>query len=166
MATNKLTYSFVMTDAQVEKAIPSLTKRTAALRADMHKVAVSILANWAKHGDVATAVRRASAMLTINDDYAQKVVNWFGLYAGFELDEENGGFVYDDTRTTISADQVKAAKAETMFDLTPPKPVKPFNLPERIQSLINAAEKRRKKGVTEGDEIPQEMLNKLKSALS
>ena len=162
-------FTFNMSDNDVAKGIVSIGKRSASIRKDMHSVAVSVLWNWAQSGDVSTACRRASEMLEHSDDaFAQKIVNWFGVHAGFTLVDTDDGkaFGYDADRTTIDADGYQAAKAETMFALTPDTPPQPYDLRAQILNLIQRAENKRTRGLKEGDNGPADLVKGLKSLVA
>ena len=154
-----MSFSFTMTDTQIEQGIPSIKKRAASIRADIHKVCVSILYRWNQSGDVrAASVRAASLLDAVDPSHAQKIVNWFSVYAGFEYQQEDKSFRYSDT--TITEDRVKAAKAETAFDLTKDAEAKPFDLPGKIQNLLKQAKKAAEAGA-EGSNVPEEMIEAL-----
>lgn len=161
-----ITYTYTMDDASIEKGVVSIGKRSASIRKDMHSVAVSTLFQWGKTGDVAAACRRANAMLAQWDGaFAQKIVNWFGVHAGFSLNEEKV-FVYSADRTTIDADTFQAAKAESMFDLTPDPAPKAYDLRKLVLDLIVKAENKRTKGLGEKDYAPSALINALKAGVA
>lgn len=162
-----LKYSFTMSDADVAKGIIAVGKRSAAIRVQMHQLAVSILSNWAKSGDVKPAKERAELLYEKCDDaFKQKVVNWFGKYAGFEFDTETSTFSY--TETKISVETVQQAREKDMFKLTPDAQVKAFDLREKLLSLIQQAEKRRQsdKFDPERDNIDPSLLKLIKADLT
>lgn len=164
-----ITYNFTMSDENVAKAIVSIGKRSKSIRKDMHSVAVSVLHNWAKSGDVSTACNRATEMLDQCDPaFAQKIVNWFGMHAGFSLVETDDGnrFGYDADKTTLSTEEYQAAKAETMFELTPDKAPAPYDLRIKAMQLIEATEKKIVKGLGEDDNVEVELLQGLKALLA
>jgi len=159
-------YSFVMDDASIDKAVVSIGKRSASIRKDMHSVAVSILFQWGKTGDVAAACHRANGALSLWDDaFAQKIVNWFGVHAGFALNDE-GVLEYSADQTTIDAKAFQAAKAETMFDLTPDNPPKAYDLRALVLDLIVKAENKRTKGLKADDYAPIELITALKAGVA
>lgn len=166
-------YTFNMSYEAIDAGIQSVAKRSTKLREDIHKIAVSILVRWNETGDASTAAAKASALLDGVDKYkAQAVVNWFSVYAGFTYSTESKEFSY--TNTTIALEVKKGAiyvngddKAlEPYWKVTPPKAPQPFDLPGKLQNLIAQAEKRREKGVQDGDDIPTDVLRKLKEALA
>lgn len=158
-------YSFSMKNDAIEAAIPALGKRVSSTKRDIHFVACSILFQWGQSNDAKTAARRASEMVTdIDGHYAQGLVNWFTVYAGFEWNSGEKTFRYTDTK--ISAEKWQAAREETFEQLTPPKEPKAFDLPSKLQALIAQAEKRREKGLNDGDTCSSEMLDALKVALT
>lgn len=157
-------YNYTMSDNDVAAGIKSVGKRTKSLRQHVVFLSVSILRNWAQSGDVATAARRAGELLEAADDaWSQKIVNWFGEYAGFELAEE-GGFTY--SHTTIDQSTFQDAKKNDLFAFTPDNPPQPYNLREKIIKLADAAKKRREKGLKDGDDVPQEMVDGLIALVS
>jgi len=161
-----ITYSFTMDDASIDKATVSVGKRSASIRKDMHSVAVSILFQWGKTGDVASACRRANAALSLWDGaFAQKIVNWFGVHAGFELNDEKV-FVYNADKTTITADEFQAAKAETMFALTPDAAPVAYDLRKLVLDLIVKAENKRTKGLKDGDYAPSALIEAMKAGVA
>lgn len=166
-------YNYNMSYDAIDKGIESVAKRTTKMREDIHKIAVSVLVRWNETGDAATASAKASALLESVDKYkAQAVVNWFSIYAGFVYSTETKEFSY--TNTTIELEVKKGAiyvngddKAlEPYWKVTPPKAPQPFDLPGKLQNLIAQAEKRREKGLQDGDDIPSDVLKKLKDALA
>jgi len=160
-----MAYTFTMTTDEVDKACGNIVVRAKNLRIDIHKVAVSILHNWAVNGSVNVAAAQATKLLnSVDSSHAQKVVNWFGVHAGFELIDVDGdkAFGYDADRTTIEADDFQAAKAESMFDLTPDKKPEPYDLIPKLMAFIEAAEKRAAKSKA-GDNIPADKLAALKA---
>ena len=166
-------FNYTMSYDAIDAGIESIAKRSTKLREDIHKVAVSILVRWKDTGDAATAATKASTLLEGVDKYkAQAIVNWFSVYAGFTYSADTKEFSY--TATTIALEVKKGAiyvngddKAlEPYWKVTPPKAAQPFDLPGKLQNLIAQAEKRREKGLSDGDDIPQDVLNKLKEALA
>lgn len=166
----KLTYNATMSDTDIVTGIASIGRRAGQLRKDIHSVATSILHNWAKSGDVSTAALRATELMgAIDAAHAQKCVNWFAQYASFTLVDTDDGkvFGYDGDVTTIDAETYQAARAESMFDLTPDKPVEPYVLREKIASLIEAATKRpNAKKTHSDDDIPEEMIAALRAIVA
>ena len=161
-----ITYSYTMDDSSIEKGVVSIGKRSASIRKDMHSVAVSTLFQWGKTGDVAAACRRANAMLTQWDGaFAQKIVNWFGVHAGFTLNDENA-FVYSADRTTLAPEAFQAAKAESMFDLTPDQAPKAYDLRKLVLDLIVKAENKRTKGLNDDDYAPLALITALKAGVA
>lgn len=166
-------FNYNMSYDAIDKGIESVAKRTTKLREDIHKIAVSILVRWNETGDASTAAAKASALLDGVDKYkAQAIVNWFSIYAGFTYSTESKEFSY--TTTTIALEVKKGAiyvngddKAlEPYWKVTPPKTPQPFDLPGKLQNLITQAEKRREKGLQDGDDVPADVLRKLKEALA
>jgi hypothetical protein len=156
-------YTFNMSDNDVKKAISSIGSRSKTIRDQMHKVAVSILHNWAENGSVNVAKDRANQMLSECDPaYSQKIVNWFQKYAGFAF--ENGEFSYVETQ--LSTETFQAARAESMFELTKDEAPKPMDLRAMILSLAERAEKKRVKGLTEEDVVPDDLVAGLKALVS
>ncbi len=162
-------FTFNMTDEDVAKGIVSVGKRSKSIRKDMHLLAVSIMRNWAKSGDVKTAALRASQMLEHCDPaFSQKIVNWFGVHASFEMVESDGDkvFGYDGNKTMLSEDEFQAAKGETMFDLTPDNDPQPYDLRSKVLNLIAQAENRRTKGLKEGDDVPADLIASMKALVT
>lgn len=160
-----ISYSFSMKNEAIEAAIPALGKRAASTKRDIHFVACSILYQWANSRDVSTAAKRATEMVSdIDPHYSQGLVNWFSVYAGFDWDKDTKGFRYNET--IITAEEYQAARLETFEKLTPPKPPVAFDLPAKIEALIKSAEKRREKGVKDGDTCSVEQIAALRSALT
>lgn len=166
-------YNYNMSYDAIDKGIESVAKRSTKLREDIHKLAVSVLVRWNETGDAKTAAAKASALLASVDKYkAQAIVNWFSVYAGFTYSTETSDFSY--TETKIELEVKKGAiyvngddKAlEPYWKVTPPKAPQPFDLPSKLQNLIAQAEKRREKGLQEGDEIPADVLKAMKAALA
>lgn len=154
-----MSFSYTMNDDQIAKGLVSIGKRAASLREDVHKISVSILFRWHESRDARAAVERASALLGVVDgSHKQKIINWFSVYAGFSYDTDTNVFTY--TNTTISEEQVKAAKAETAYKLTKDADPKPFDLPGKIQNLLKQAKKAQQAGVS-GSNIPDDMLDGL-----
>lgn len=166
-------YTFNMSYDAIDKGTESIAKRSGRLRDDIHKVCVSILVRWQETGDAATAATKATNLLESADKYkAQALVNWFSVYAGFTYSTESKEFSY--TKTTVSLEVNKGAiyvdgddqAIEPYWKVTPPKDPQPFDLPGKLMNLIAQAEKRREKGLKDGDDVPQDVLNKLKEALA
>lgn len=154
-----MSFSFTMNDDQIAKGISGIKKRAASIRVDIHKVSVSILYQWSQSRDARAAADRAGQLLAaVDPSHAQKIVNWFSVYAGFEFQTEDKSFRYSET--TITEDRVKAAKAETAFDLTKDAEPKPFDLPGKIQNLLKQARKAQESGVA-GSNVPEEMIEAL-----
>lgn len=157
-------YNFAMNADAIDKGILSVGKRATSLRNDIHCLCVSILANWAQSGAANVATAKAAALLENVDKYhAQAIVNWFSVYGGFDYNSKDKSFRYG--ATTIAVERVQEAREEPFWKLTPPKEAKAFDLPGKIQGIIEQARKRQAKS-KEGDVIPQEMLDKLVAALS
>lgn len=160
-------YTYTMSLEEIDKATASIQKRTASIRSDIHSVAVSIMHNWARSGAANVAVAKATALLaSIDDNYHQACVNWFGAHGGFVYNTKEKSFSYSPDKTTITPDEYQAARAETMFELTPPKAVQPYDLRAKVLALVASAEKRRKKGVGEKDNVPAELIAGLKSLVA
>ncbi len=159
-------FTYAMTDKAIVDGIADVGKRSKSIRADMHKLAVSILNNWAKSGAANVAAQRAGEFLANADPaFSQKIVNWFSAHAGFEYDSGDEVFTY--TKTTLSTAEFQAAKGETMFDLTPDKKAQPaVNLRAMLLKDIKTAKKRRVEGVRDGvDEIDTELLTQVEALL-
>lgn len=164
---NALKFSYSMSLSDIDKATVSVGRRTQSLRDDIHKVMVSILYNWARAGAVNVACDKANALFEqIDENYRQAYINWFGMHAGFVYDPKEQSFSYSEEKTTINSEQFQAAKAETMFELTPPKAPQPYDLRAKVMNLISTAEKRRKKGLGEDDNVPADLVNGLKALVS
>lgn len=157
-------YTFTMSDENILAACASLKTRTSKMRDDIHKVACSILCSWGRNNAANVARDQANALLdAIDENYRQACVNWFGMHAGFVYDTKEQSFSYSPDKTTITPAEYQAARAETMFDLTPAKSVQPYDLRAKVLALVAAAEKRRKKGVGENDNVPVELIAGLKA---
>lgn len=161
-------FNFNMSYEDIDKGIKSVNNRGTKLRDDIHALCISILSRWLEDGNVQVPRDKATALLTHVDGYhAQALVNWFKAYAGFDWDKEAKVFVYSKDKTTITLEEAKAAKAEPYYELTPPKaPEKAFDLPTLVQTLIARAEKKREKGLKDGDNASDEMIQKLKAVLA
>lgn len=161
----RVSFSFTMKPEMIELGQKALQKRSAKTILDQHKINVSILHNWADNGAVNVAAQRA-AMVIANCDpyYAQAIVNWYAVHAGFEWDAKEKSFTY--TKTKLSAEEWQAAKGEDFKTLTPPSTPKAFNLDEKIKTLITAAENRMKAKAEkrhEDDDISMDHLQMLKA---
>lgn len=166
-------YNYNMSYDAIDAGIQSVAKRSTKLREDIHKIAVSILVRWNETDDPRHAAKKASALLASVDKYkAQAIVNWFSVYAGFSYSKEEEAFAY--TATTIELEVKKGAiyvngddkSIEPYWKVTPPKEPVPFDLPGKLQNLIAQAEKRRENGLRDGDDVPSDVLKKLKAALA
>lgn len=158
-------FNFTMSFEDIRKGSKSTGRRAKSVREDIHKLLVSVLYRWSETGDVTVPVQVAGEILADQDNhYSQGIVNWFAVHAGFEYDPKEETFSY--TKTTITVDEVKAAKEETFEDLTPPAKAKPFDLDARIKTLIKAAEAKRTKGLSEDDNISSSHLAALKAIVS
>ncbi len=148
-------YSFIMDDADVKKGITSVGTRSKSIRKDMHCLAVSILKNWAKSGAVNVACERANQMLVECDPaYAQKIVNWFTLYAGFTFADKKLSY----TETKISVETVQKAQSETMFDLTKDAAPKAVDMVAGLKREIAKAKKAIANGLSDKDNVPEGMV--------
>ena len=168
----KFTYN--MTLDQIDAGIASIAKRQSQVKSDMHRVVVSILYNWAQSGAVNVAVEKANRMLAnCDENHRQAIVNYFCLHGQWDYDTSSETFSYGDKRT-ITSEEYQAAKAETMFQLSPPKPAQsPFDMSEKVMQLAQSAEKKLKenaKAIAKGEEAPhavtQEQVDSLKSLVS
>lgn len=161
-------FTYTMTDADVAKGTESVGRRVSSIRKDVKALTISILYNWAKHGDVATAARRASELLNaVDDSHKQKVVNWFGAVAGFQLADEDGDKSFTYTQTKLTAEQYQAARdGKDLWVMTPDAAPKPYDLRAKLLQLIDQSEKRRAKGLKADDSIPTEMLDGLKALVA
>lgn len=159
-------FNYNMSFDAISNGIKSCKSRSAKVKEDMHKINVSILNRWSETNDVTVPCGKATeAVKGCDAHYAQGLVNWFTVYAGFEWDEETEAFKY--TKTTISKDEVVKAKGETFEQLSPPREPKAFNLDERIKNLIRAAKSKREKGIKEGfDNINEDHLKALEAIVS
>lgn len=159
-------YNFTMSADDIEAGITSASKRLASVKANIHCLAVSVIYRWATDRAANVAAAQATEMLKAFPDFGQQIVNWFAVYGKLELTDE-GVFRY--TETTVDADTFQKAKAETMFDLTPPAAPKPaFDFKAQLASLIQKAEKRKHaveegKAVNEDDDIDEALLNAAKA---
>lgn len=154
-------YNYQMTDADIVTGTKSVGTRTATLRKNIHQIMVSIVYRWAQSGDASAAAGRAAALLQEVDSYtAQAVINWFKAYGDLDYDKEEETFSYNGT--TVSTDVFQAAKEEPYWKLTPPsKPQPAFDLNARLMQLVKSAQKKREKGLKEGDSVPVDMLEAL-----
>lgn len=161
-------YTFSMSLQDIDKATVSVGTRTQSLRKDIHAVMVSIMYNWARAGAINVARDKFNALFRqIDDNYQQAFINWVSVHAGMVYDEKEETFSYSDDRTTINSDQFQAAKAETMFELTPPKkPVPAYDLRAKVMQLVATAEKKRKAGLRDEDNVPPELVTALKSLVT
>lgn len=160
-------YSYTMGVDAIPAACKSIKTRTTKMRDDIHKVAVSVLHNWASSGAANVARDQANLLLdAIDENYRQACVNWFGMHAGFVFDTKEGTFSYSADKTTITTAEYQEAKAESMFDLTPAKKVQPYDLRAKVLALVASAESRRKKGVDEKDNVPAELIAGLKALVA
>lgn len=161
-------FNYKMTPDQIVAGQNSLKRRGAKARDDQHKVNVSILHNWATGGAANVAAERAAYTVNNCDSYyAQAIVNWFTVHAGFAWDADEKKFSY--SKTKISADEFQSAKGETFVDLTPPSEPKPFKLDDKIATLITAAENRMKAKAdkrTDEDDIDPAHIEALKAILN
>lgn len=155
-------FTYTMSFEDIREGSKSTGRRAKKVREDIHKLLVSTLHQWSKTGDVTVPVAVAAEVLAEQDaHYSQGIVNWFSVHAGFEYDAKEETFSY--TKTTITEEEVLAAKAETFEELTPPKKAQPFNLDEKIKNLIKTAESRRTNGLGEKDVVPAEHIAALKA---
>ena len=158
-------YTFNMTDDAIAAGAASVKKRAGSIRKHVHFLNVSILFQWGKTGDAGAMAAKASVMLnSVDGSHKQKVVDWFGMFAGLQLNEEKDGFIY--TNTTIDAETFQAAKAETMYDVSPDKEVQVYDLRAKIINLIKSAENKRTKGLGEKDNVSVEDIAALKAIVS
>lgn len=168
-----LKYTFNMSYEDIAQGITNLAKRETMTDEMIHKLAVSILVRWNETGDAPTAAANAGKLLNAASQYkAQALVNWFSIYAGFAYDTEEKAFSY--TQTTI---EMRVEKGKIYFngddkpvmtfkEVTPPKDPKPFKLPEKIERLIQQARSKRDKGLSDEDDIPEDVLRKLQAVLA
>lgn len=158
----KFTYNMSLTD--IDAGTVAVGKQVKSVRERIHYLAVSILANWHQHGAANVAAQKASNLLKAADAaHAQKLVNWFAVYGKLEFNAEEG-FKY--TETKISLDTVKAAKAETCFDLTPDQPPKAFNDIAELNKLMQKAVARtQSKKKTDEDVIHVDMWKEIHSIM-
>lgn len=164
------TFTFKMTDADIEKGIKSIKSRAQSLRKDIDKVVVSIIHNWAADGAVNVTAQRMSQLLDALDaSHQQKLVNWCNAKCSFTLDEDDDGnnvFRYDAGRTKMTKDEFAAAKTVTIWDFTPDKPLVAFNFEQKLRALIAQAKKRpSSKAATDEDVIDADMLKAAEALL-
>ena len=161
----KITYSFTMSDKQIQLGSADVSVRSIDLRKHCHMLACSILNRWAKTGDAGAAANAASTLLvSVDKSHAQKLVNWFGKYGAFALDESNKEVLrYSSDKTTISVAEYQAAKAETMFELTADPTLKALDLGKRLDALLKEVDKHTTKPV-DGDVIPAAVVQALREA--
>lgn len=154
-------YNYQMTDADIATGTKSVGTRTETLRKNIHQIMVSIVYRWAQSGDASAAAARAGSLLKEVDSYtSQAIVNWFKAYGNLDFDKEEETFSYNET--TTSAEVFQAAKEEPYWKLTPPsKPQPAFDLNTRLMQLVKSAQKKREKGLKEGDSVPEDMLEAL-----
>jgi hypothetical protein len=132
-------FNFEMAPAQIEAGIKSIGKRSKSLREDVHKVAVSVLVQWHKTGDVRQPIKFVNSLVKDGEAYyAQALHDWFIAFGEFKYE----GGEFKPGKTKIDMDTVKAAKAQPFWDFSPPKAIKPLDLPAKIAALIRQAEKR------------------------
>lgn len=133
-------FTFGMSFADIDAGITSIKGRSAKLRKEMHQMNVSVLAQWEKTGDVRQPLIYAAKIVNEMDYHSQAIADWFATYAGFVWDAKTKAFTA--TQNTITMDTVKAAKAESFEQLSPPKAVQPLNILAKLDALITSADKR------------------------
>lgn len=158
-------FSFQMNETQISEGIASVKRRSASVRRDIHKMCVSVGFIWFKNRDAKTAARLATEIVNSIDYHAQAVADWFTGFYGFQWDAENKEFTY--TRTTISEEDLKAAKATSFEEFSPPKPVKAMDILKELDRLISRADNRLKapeEKRSDEDKVSPEEVDALRNA--
>lgn len=157
-------YTQTMSDADIVKGCASVKSRSESIRKHVDFLAVSILFQWARSGDASAMAMKAGILLnSVDASHVQKIVNYFGAYAGLELNEEKNGFTY--TVTTMTPAKFQEAKAMSVFSFTPDKAPEAYDLRKAILALIERADAKRKKGLKAEDFAPEAMIEGLRSVL-
>lgn len=155
-------YTNKMNDTDFAKGLKSLRSRAATYRSNVVSMAMSVLSRWKETGDAKTAASMATALVNAVDGaHAQKVLNWFEVKASFSWDNTEESFSY--TATTITADAIKAAEGENVYDLTKDNKPKSIDLDKLLKSIVQRADKRLSDGVKDEDNINRDLLSKLKA---
>lgn len=129
-------YTQTMSFTDIEKAIPTLAKRGASFRADIHSVLVSIGRQWKATGNVAHAAKLFSRIIVeVEGYYGQAILNYVeGIYA-MKWDQKAKTLVY--TVTTVSDDALKQAIREPFYEFSPPKEVKSQDFNALLMALLD-----------------------------
>jgi hypothetical protein len=129
-------YTQSMSFADIEKAIPTLAKRGASFRADIHSVLVSIGRQWKASGNVAHAAKLFSRIIVeVEGYYGQAILNYVeGIY-GMKWDQKAKALVY--SVTTVSDEALKQAIQEPFYEFSPPKEVKSQDFNALLMALLD-----------------------------
>lgn len=148
MTKLKVSYSFAMTGAMIDTAIPALEKSVAGLVANIQKLAVSVLADFKAHGDKPTATRRANALVAAlgKGMRSASLLAWFEQNGPFVFNTETKLLVVGFTGLSPVKDHKKidleVSKAALWQEAKPPEDYKPLaDWSKALNGLIAKAKK-------------------------
>ncbi len=168
----KLPKSFdvTVTDAMIEKSIADAVSKVTTANNAIQKALTTVMLRWNQSGDVGTACRFMNAIVSGLDGTAVRnnaVKAWIEFHCGFTWvkgDDGNSLFTYNKKLTKISYEDVVVAHQSTWSTFTVEKDYVPFNLNDKIQQLINSANKKVEKG-NDADDIDMDSLKALQAIL-
>lgn len=153
----KFTYRELDVDG-VQAQIGVIVKEDGTLRNRIQNVGLNIVSLWGKRKiEPGKAAELVNALVQSSPYHGKAVSNWFAMNTPLRWSDENKGF-YAHVEDKVNGDNFKAMRDEPFWEASPPPNPKPFNLPERLQSLLQQAKKKRDAGVTEEDDIPDDLV--------
>lgn len=128
-AAPALAFKLYTTGADIDKAITAVAKRGQALQKELHKVACSVLAHVAQHGNVGIVDKLVKAVPEMGR--ANALCDWFAAF---------GPVIFDDERKAAhvkgKATDLRKAMAMPFWQFKPEQAYKPLDVVANIGSMI------------------------------
>ncbi len=130
-------YNQSMSFADIEKAIPTLAKRGASFRSDIHSCIVSIARQWHVTGDVTQAARLMTRIATeIEGYYGQAIADYAEGVFKFAWNKEAKAFTYTDTKLDAERLKKEVLQGKPFWEYSPPKDIKGKDLVSLLQKVL------------------------------
>ena len=171
------TVTYVFKPEQIDGAILAVENDAKTLKQKIHNVAVAIIMDWQNnsaakkitdekaHEAALIAVDRLNRLQSASPYHANAFAKWVGMFTPCLWSDENKSWYVSTTDSRMMGQAFMAARDKPFWEVSPPAQVKPFDMWEALQKLVDKASKHVKTPV-DGDEIDKETLRTLVTLVS
>ena len=152
---------------QIDSGIVSVARNAGKLQDQIHALGFAILRVWHEAEDTGkasvAAAARLNALQNASPYHSNSFSKWVAKYTPCVWNKDEKSWVAHATKTTISKEVLKFAKAEPFYQLKPAPEAKPYDDIEAFLAYAESVEKKIKLAATKDDVVVHpEFVNALR----